>query len=612
MKSSTYSVINIVRTFYYECLHFLFAVECLYTIKNNINFKNKRMVIFSSLGVFRMTFSSLKRKEVLTKMKDKEFDLLVIGGGITGAGIALDAASRGMKIALVEMQDFAAGTSSRSSKMIHGGLRYLKNYEMKIVSEVGKERAIVRENGPHVTTPEFMIMPIYNDGPYGKFMTSVGLSLYDFLAGVKKQERKSMLNKNEVLDVEPKFKQEGLIGGGRFVEYRTDDARLTLEVLKEATDLGALAINYTKVRDFIYEDGKVVGVCTIDQLNGQESEIRAKKIVNATGPWVDTLRAKDHSLDTKQLHASKGIHLVFDQSVFPLKQAIYFDTPDGRMVLGIPRDGKTYIGTTDTSYKGDLAHPRMTESDIDYLLNMIQFIFPDLELKATDIESSWAGVRPLIQEVGKDASKISRKDEIWESESGLVTIAGGKLTGFRKMAEKIVDVISAKFKEEHGILFSPCMTKKLPYSGGHVGGSQHFESFKQDKIKQAIELGLHQERASSLVQKYGSNIDRLFDLIQNNRLAAEKAGLPVDIYAQVLYSITDELAYTPLDFFSRRTGALLFNIKWVQKWKVPVIDLFSDILGWSKEQKENYRTELEKHLQEAAVPIDEEEEPLTI
>ncbi|WP_404316831.1 glycerol-3-phosphate dehydrogenase/oxidase [Bacillus lumedeiriae] len=550
--------------------------------------------------------SSLKRDEILAALQNEEFDVLVIGGGITGAGIALDASSRGMKTALVEMQDFAAGTSSRSSKMIHGGLRYLKNYEVKLVSQVGKERAIVYENGPHITTPERMILPIYKDAEYGMFMTSIGLRVYDFLAGVKKEERKSMLNKNKTLQMEPKFKREGLLGGGFFVEYRSDDARLTIEVMKEAVSQGATVINYTKVSDFIYEDGKVTGVQTIDQLNGKLSEIRAKKIINAAGPWVDTLREKDHSISEKHLQLSKGIHLVFDQSVFPLKQAVYFDTPDGRMILIIPRDGKTYVGTTDTAYKGDLTHPRMTVSDRDYIINTIKFIFPELKIQASDIESSWAGIRPLIHEVGKSQSKISRKDEIWESASGLITIAGGKLTGYRKMAETIVDLIASQLQQDTGSTFFPCKTKHMPISGGHVGGSKKFQTFMEKKVTQGIELGLNKERAHSLVRKYGSNIDSIYDLIQNSGQEAEAFDLPADIYAQVLYSITDELVYTPVDFFVRRTGTLLFDIEWVNKWKAPIIEMLSKTLSWSSEQKEAFSIELEKHLHDATVPLDVE------
>ncbi len=535
-------------------------------------------------------------------MQENEFDLVVIGGGITGAGIALDAASRGMRTALVEMQDFAAGTSSRSTKMIHGGLRYLKNYEVKLVAQVGRERAVVYENGPHVTTPEWLLLPIYKDGPMGKFTASFGLRVYDFLAGVKKEERKSMLTKEQTLQAEPKLKQEGLLGAGRFVEYRSDDARLTIEVVKEAASQGATVLNYTKVTDFIYHNGKVAGVRVEDQLNGQVRELHAKKVVNAAGPWVDTLREKDNSLDERHMLLAKGVHLVFDQSVFPLKQTVYFDTPDGRMVLLIPRDGKTYVGTTDTAYTGDMVHPRVTVADRDYLMDAIALIFPELNVQTSDIESSWAGLRPLINETGKGLSQVSRKDEIWESESGLLTIAGGKLTGYRKMAETIVDLVATKL----GKTYSPSQTKNMPISGGHVGGSKNFPSFLGQKAREGIMLGLDEERARFLVKKYGSNIDTLYDLMRRNRQAAQVSELPIDIYAQVLYAITDEFARTPVDFFWRRTSALLFDIEWVHQWKAPIIELMHAQLDWSDEQKEKYRTNLEQHLHHAIVPVDGE------
>src|SRR3954463_16206930 len=207
-----------------------------------------------------MKFSNLNRNEYKKALTSNDFDVLIIGGGITGAGIALDASLRGMKVALIEMQDFAAGTSSRSTKLVHGGLRYLKQFEVKLVAEVGKERAIVYENGPHVTTPEWMLLPFHTGGTFGKFSTSIGLRVYDFLAGVKRSERRKMFSAEETLSREPLVKSKDLKGGGYYVEYKTDDARLTIEVAKEAAARGADLVNYTKVENFIYDKGKVVGV----------------------------------------------------------------------------------------------------------------------------------------------------------------------------------------------------------------------------------------------------------------------------------------------------------------------------------------------------------------
>ena len=533
-------------------------------------------------------------------MVTEEFDVLVIGGGITGAGIALDAVSRGMKTALVEMQDFAAGTSSRSTKLVHGGLRYLKQFEVKMVAEVGKERAIVYENGPHVTTPEWMLLPMHKGGTFGKFSTSIGLRVYDFLADVKKSERRKMLSPDDTIQKEPLIKREGLKGGGYYVEYRTDDARLTIEVIKEAVAHGAKAVNYSKVIEFIYQDGKVIGAKVEDLLTGTVHDIFAKRIINATGPWVDSLRDKDKSLAGKKLRLTKGVHLVIDQSRFPLKQAVYFDTADGRMVFAIPRDGKTYVGTTDTYYGNDPIYPKMTEADREYILNAIRYMFPTVSIKAEDIESSWAGVRPLIYEEGKDPSEISRKDEIWVSNSGLITIAGGKLTGYRKMAETVVDLIAKQSGH-----FQACQTKHLPISGGHVDGASNFASFVEKKEKDGELRGFTKEQYRKLVHRYGSNIDRIFDIAKrydpNN-----KFGLPLEVFVQIVYSLEDEMTVKPVDFFIRRTGALFFDIHWVVEWKDAILDYMEDGLGWTVEEKTRFKEELEAALKDAIHPIPNE------
>ena len=387
--------------------------------------------------------SSVERKQIVNTLNFYEFDVLVVGGGITGAGIALDAVTRGMSVALVEMQDFAAGTSSRSTKLVHGGLRYLKQFEVKTVAEIGKEREIVYENAVHVTEPEWMLLPFHKKGTFGPFTTSAGLKMYDFLAGVKKEERRQMLSAEETLRKEPLVKSKDLIGAGYYVEYRTDDARLTIEVIKKAIEKGAVCLNYTKVKSFIYNDeNKIIGAEVLDLVTNKRIVIHAKKIVNATGPWVDSVRALDSIENNKRLKLTKGIHIVMDQKHFPLRQAIYFDTPDKRMVFAIPRDGKTYIGTTDTFFEEDIQNPIANQEDVDYLIGAIHYMFPNVTISSEDVESTWAGVRPLIYEDGKNPSEISRKDEVWQSLAGLFTIAGGKLTGYRKMAESIVNTIA--------------------------------------------------------------------------------------------------------------------------------------------------------------------------
>ncbi|CAM4147731.1 glycerol-3-phosphate dehydrogenase/oxidase [Lederbergia lenta] len=551
------------------------------------------------------SFSGLNRKEQLENMTKSKYDLLVIGGGITGAGIALDATLRGMKVGLVEMQDFAAGTSSRSTKLVHGGLRYLKQFQIGVVAEVGKERAIVYENGPHVTKPEWMLLPIHKGGTFGSFSTSIGLRVYDFLAGVKKSERRKMLSVEETLQKEPLIKKEGLKGGGYYVEYRTDDARLTIEVMKAAVANGAEAINYVKAERFMYDQKTVEGIHVKDMISNKMYQLHAKKIVNAAGPWVDDVRDLDYSRNNKQLRLTKGVHIVIDQSVFPLHQAIYFDAPDGRMLFAIPRDGKTYVGTTDTFYDKDTANPKMLAADRTYILEAMNDMFPDVHVTEDDIESSWAGVRPLIYEQGKDPSEISRKDEIWESESGLITIAGGKLTGYRQMAESVVNLVSDKLTEDGTGSFKACQTKTYPISGGEVNGSKGFVSYTARKEEEATSYGFTEEEGKYLVHLYGSNIDQLFQYgKQFNHI--NDVGLPRVVYAQTMYALEQEMTVKPVDFFIRRTGAMFFSIDWVREWKDAVIHFMAGKLQWTVDQTDAYRNELEEELKDAVVPIDKQ------
>jgi glycerol-3-phosphate dehydrogenase len=538
--------------------------------------------------------SAIGRPNKIQTLNTFEFDLLVIGGGITGAGIALDAVTRGLSVALVEMQDFAAGTSSRSTKLVHGGLRYLKQFEVKMVAEVGKEREIVYENAVHVTEPEWMLLPFHKGGTFGPISTSVGLRVYDFLAGVKRDERRQMLTTEETKIKEPLLKTDGLRGAGYYVEYRTDDARLTIEVIKKAAEKGAICVNYVKAESFVYQQGKIIGAEVVDQLSGQLATIHAKNIVNATGPWVDEVRIKDSIENGKQLRMTKGVHVVVDQSNFPLKQAVYFDTSDGRMVFAIPRNGKAYVGTTDTFYGENPKNPVATREDVAYILEAITFMFPSIQLSPQQVESTWAGVRPLIFEEGKDPSEISRKDEIWESASGLVTIAGGKLTGYRKMAEMVVDRVCENTKSSS---FGPSITKHLPLSGGAVGGSEGFKSFVEMKALEGQQYGLTYDESRHLAEFYGANVNHLFayaNVLQNNSY-----GLPLPLAAKLAYAIQFEMTCTPADFFVRRTGDLYFNMDDVHAYKEQVSQMMKVQLGYSENQVDFYRFDLDKQVQEA-------------
>jgi glycerol-3-phosphate dehydrogenase len=548
------------------------------------------------------TFSALKRSEILEAMQAEKQDVLIIGGGITGVGTAWDASRRGLKTALVEMNDFAWGTSSRSTKLVHGGLRYLKQGEVKLVMEVGRERALLHRNAPHFVIPAPMLLPVYKGGTYGYLASSVGLYVYDLLAGVKRKERRKMFNREKTMEIEPLFKTEGLKGSGYYYEYRTDDARLTMEIAKCANRNGAKLVNYAKAEQFLYDNGKVVGVRVTDQLTGESYDLYAKKIVNAAGPWVDKVREKDHAIVGKRMLLTKGVHLVVDYSKLPIRQAAYFDVPDGRMIFVIPRDGKTYIGTTDTFYKDAIEEPRTTDADRDYLIDAVNAAFRNVKLKASDVESMWSGLRPLIHEDGKKPSEVSRKDEIFVAESGLITIAGGKLTGFRKMAEKVVDLVAKQLGAEEGTSYPPCSTDQEVISGGETGGVS-YEEYKERIIREGEGLGLARETAAYLYSRYGSNTPVIYNKI---REWEKEAALDVEqkaLIAEVHYCIEHEMAASAVDFIVRRTGLMFFNVKRAREISESVLHIMADRLAWDEAETERQRERLNKAFETVrAVP----------
>lgn len=531
-----------------------------------------------------MPFSARNRTRYIQQLQNDSFDLLVIGGGITGAGIALDAVTRGLKVCLIEKSDFASGTSSRSTKLIHGGLRYLKQLEFGIVREVGQERAILYKNAPHIVIPERMLLPIVEGGSLGKYSTSLGLYVYDRLAGVEKEERRNMLSKEETLEKEPLLNHDILKGGGMYVEYRSDDARLTIEVMKSAVERGALCVNYVSFESFTHDaSDKIAGAMCKDVLSGKTFYIKAKKVINACGPWVDILRKKDKSLNKKRLHLTKGIHIVIPNDKLPIHQAVYFDVQDGRMIFAIPRGKKVYIGTTDTNYSADTNFPFATREDVQYVLDATNFMFPGASLHVDDVESSWAGLRPLIHEEGKSPSDLSRKDEIFISDSGLISIAGGKLTGFRKMAERSVNVVCKQLKLEDGRTFQPCITDKIELSGGNLDKyPAEFARELQEDFKQ-----FYLDDVYELVMKYGSNTQYVLASAQTNF----KNDL---ILAEADYCLENELTMNASDFLIRRTGRLYFDRPEVNTLIEKVDDYFNRQLEYSPEMISQNLKDFEK------------------
>ena len=538
-------------------------------------------------------FTNLERANILTKLEDTPLDVLVIGGGITGAGILLDAASRGLKVALIEKGDFASGTSSKSTKLIHGGLRYLKQLDFWLVKEVGSERAIVHKLAPHLVIPEKMLLPLIEDGQYGKILTSIGLKVYDILADVNEDDQRKMLNKRETLEKEPLLSEDILLGSGFYAEYRTDDARLTVEIIKTSINYGATAINYIKAVSFLYEKNQVCGITATDETTGNTFNIHAKCVVNAAGPWVDELRELNNSKTGKRLHLTKGVHLVFKKEKLPVKHSVYFDVPDGRMIFAIPRGKVTYVGTTDTDYTADKDHIDVLPDDANYLINAVNAMFPTITLSVNDVISSWAGLRPLIHEEGKSASELSRKDEIFTSETGLISIAGGKLTGYRKMAERIVNRVAKKLEESYNISAKKCITDSIALCGGP------WENYKEVKkyIKELADIlekkGLSPYEAWYLTTTYGKQSEMIIKYFDesNGNSPLEKL-----ILAEFRFCSEYELIQNPMDFFIRRTGRLYFDPESILALMQPILKNYAEVFSINKKERLAFENRLKNEV----------------
>lgn len=543
-----------------------------------------------------MKFSSKTREETIERLSSEKLDLLIIGGGITGAGLALQAGAKNMKAGLVEMQDFAAGTSSRSTKLVHGGLRYLKQFEVELVAAIAKERAIIHKNAPHIVKPDKMLLPVYHEpeASFNEFSAEIALDLYDKLGGVEGEWRYEIISKDEVLEEHPVLREEGLINGGLYLDYKNDDARLTIEIMKKAHELGTLIANYVRVIDFIYnENNHIIGVEAEDVLTKTTFEIYATVVVNATGHWSDQTRNLQKGRIQGRMYPVKGVHFVVDSSRLPVKRTIYTDTGlgDHRMIFIIPRGKKTYFGTTETPYSGNFVEPTITKDDIDYLLKAVNHRFPSVNLTVDDIETGWSGLRPLILEEGAtDASKISRGHDVFVSETGLVTIAGGKLTDYRLMAEDTFMTIEDELKMKTGATYPVGDTENIPLSGGDLPEGMTLEDYVNDNLSKGTAVGLSEEDARALIEWYGTNAGTVFSLKDQ----VKGDTLPLKVELALLYGLEYESVISPVDFVLRRTDILLFDTQRMAELKQPIVDYMADYLGWSDETKDSWKEKLDE------------------
>ncbi len=534
-------------------------------------------------------FSVEERAKILDRLSKDYFDILVIGGGITGAGIALDASARGLKVALVEKGDFASGTSSKSTKLIHGGLRYLKNWEFSLVRKIGKERAVLHKLAPHLVLPEKVLLPILKNAALGPKTYALGLWIYDFLANVKGNDQRKMLSKKEALAIEPLLPKNKTLAAVHYAEYRTDDARLTLEVIKTALLYDAAIINYNEVSGLDATNHRIQGAQVRDLISDKSYNIKARYVVNATGPWVDHLRVLDAPIKGKKIKLSKGVHIVFDKKKLPIRQSIYFEGEDGRMIFVVPRAKVCYLGTTDTPFDALPDQVDISTRDIQYLLSQMNDMFPDIHLKPSDIISAWAGLRPLIHEEGKSLAEISRKDEIFISDKGLISIAGGKLTGYRLMAKRVVDLIRSLYYKEYNSTFGQSTTQNIVILGGIFENFEAVRAYIETLTKQFKSYNLESDIAEYLVHNYGKQSEHI--LAQLDKLAGTTAEEKL-IRSELLFCMDHEMVVKPLDFFVRRTGKMYFDVRSVIQWKDIILSDMQKRFNWTQEKNMYFENQL--------------------
>jgi glycerol-3-phosphate dehydrogenase len=524
-----------------------------------------------------------RRDDALRRLADEDFDVLVIGGGITGAGVALDAASRGLRTALVEKGDFASGTSSKSSKMVHGGLRYLQQREFRLVYENLTERQRLLNNAPHLVAPLPFLIPLFGrDGVVSKTVArsySSALWMYDLTGGLRIGERHREVDKDEALAHLPTLNTDHLVAGFLYFDARADDARLTLALLRTAAfEFGAAVVNYAPVtRLTTGGDGATDGA--IVRPSGGETEefqIRARVVVNATGVWADAIRALDEGADPHAIRPAKGVHITVPADRLPCDIAAVIPVPKDKrsiFVVSWPETDLVYLGTTDTDYTGPLDDPACTPEDVDYLLEAANNVTTS-HLTRADVTGVWAGLRPLLarptkgQHVSERTSDLSRRHTVRVSAHGVVTVTGGKLTTYRKMAQDTVDAVVNRLGE------SPrrrrCITKSLPLIGATT------------KTRDPVALAQPQAR---LLSRYGTECAAVLAVADGRPELLEPvvAGLPYT-GAELVYAAREEMARTLDDVLSRRTRATIQRAQASMDAAAAVAALIAPDMGWGEQE----------------------------
>ncbi len=531
-------------------------------------------------------FSWRSRLDSLERFKREVFDVLIIGGGITGAGLALDAAARGLKTALVEKRDFAAGTSSRSTKLIHGGLRYLEQFDFALVREALLEGSVLARIAPHQTEAFPFVIPIYADRRRNydhPLIMRAGLFLYDLLAGRQNFAKHRRLSREEALNLAPQLDPNGLKGAFVYYDALTNDSRLVIEIIKAANQQGAAIANYAKVESYLRDaNGKITGARLLNELSGERIELRARVTINATGVWMEEMiRLEGNSAEglKKKLRPAKGIHLTIAANRLRVDAAWLIPSLTGhRFYFVVPWEDRVNIGTTDTDYEGGKDFPQAESDEVAEILNAINSYFPEANLDTSDVISAWAGLRPLISDANaKDTTKVSRKEEMIETADGLISIAGGKLTTYRAMAEHGIDLALKRLGSA-----AKATTKDIPISGGEMSRVELQQTARQI----AAHYNLPNAVTRHLVFSYGSNFDALVRLMLDDERLREPlvAGLP-HVKAELIYAARHEMAVSLTDALTRRTRLAMLAGSASLEIAPVAAELMADELGWDAAER---------------------------
>lgn len=522
----------------------------------------------------RVTYplSMATRESNLNALGVEPFDIVVIGAGITGAGVAREAAMRGLRVALVEKDDFASGTSSRSSRLIHGGIRYLEHGELHLVYEASRERRILLRVAPHLVRPLRFLWPVFEKARIPRWKLRAGFVLYDALALFRNIANHRSLGRQAVLDEEPALRQVGLEGGVTYFDAATDDIRLTIANVRAAAAAGAVVVNHVEVRSMSKEGALVKGVRAEDLLSGRSIQVNARTVVNATGPWSDSVRRLADPEAPPTVRGTKGVHVAIAQSRIGNNGALTLLSPiDGRVVFILPAGRLTIIGTTDSDYSGPPDEVVPTAADITYLLRTANSFFPSAHLVAADVVSAWAGIRPLVSNGAGAPGSVSREHAVHWTAPGLLSVSGGKLTTYRAMAQDVVDEIARSL----GAPVTHAPTDRLPLPGGDM------TSFQEERERAREIVGIP-DVADHLVSSYGTEWRDVWAIVESDHALVGRVSpeLPY-IAAEIHWAIEQEMALTLADILLRRLHVAFETHDHGMSAAPAVARVAAPLLGWT-------------------------------